>query len=300
MPPSSLYGLPRGGLALTNGIRSAGVPKILSGKEQLAIMLAVRENHDGFPKSLGARSIQTSPLSPSAPTPTLSLAVSAVAPASVSSLTVTKVSPTSGVQPSVNSRSLHSSTQRPRPTLAGEPLLPDPTAAVSDSSTATHGAEETMVPAPLSIPGAAPPLSKLPTGHILRSLMTTTISSSPKLLPPSLTVMSFIANSETPLLNPDTNPLLRWGLKNTFYRQFCAGEKASEIARTAKELRSLGFSGIILNYAKEVIVPKTGGVGPIASKEEYAKCIADEIIPWATGNIETIRMAQRGDFVALK
>lgn len=149
---------------------------------------------------------------------------------------------------------------------------------------------------------AIPALSALPTGHIVRSLMTTTISSSPTLLPPSLQIMSILANATSPLLNPDRNPLMRLALKTTFYRQFCAGENSVEVSQTAKQLRSLGFSGIILNYAREIVLPKEAKANAIekVTSEEYARCLAEEVIPWATGQMETVRLAQPGDFVAVK
>ncbi|KAI9047585.1 hypothetical protein LZ554_008298 [Drepanopeziza brunnea f. sp. 'monogermtubi'] len=124
------------------------------------------------------------------------------------------------------------------------------------------------------------------------------ISSSPLLLRPSLVIMDKLAHSHSPLLSPDTNPILRLFLKKTFYAQFCAGETASEVKATVDSLRSLGFSGVILAYAKEVVLDKsqTASLSPAAVEA----CIRDEIIPWANGTLETVRMTRPGDFVALK
>ncbi|KAL2022112.1 hypothetical protein VTK56DRAFT_6156 [Thermocarpiscus australiensis] len=114
--------------------------------------------------------------------------------------------------------------------------------------------------------------------------------------------MSVLANATSPALNPDRNPLLRFFLKKTFYAQFCAGESAAEVRRTIDSLKRLGFSGVILGYAKEVVL--TGAQAEeLASRGSEAateECIRTEIDPWATGTMETVLLASPGDFVALK
>ncbi|KAF5611707.1 proline dehydrogenase [Fusarium bulbicola] len=161
--------------------------------------------------------------------------------------------------------------------------------------------EQQQIPDPL--PPIAPskaPLSVLPLIMILRSLATMTVSSSPLLLPPSLHVMGILANTTNPLLNPDKNPLLRYFLKKTFYAQFCAGEKSPEIKKTIDGLKNIGFTGVILNYAKEVVLTKDEGEGLKNGAMETDECIQNEILPWARGTLETVRLAEPGDFVALK
>ncbi|KAK1827389.1 FAD-linked oxidoreductase-like protein [Podospora conica] len=142
------------------------------------------------------------------------------------------------------------------------------------------------------------PLAILPLTNILRSLMTTTVSSSPLLLPPSLAVMSILANTTNPLLNPDRNPLLRFFLKHTFYAQFCAGENPAEVRHTISSLKQIGFSGVILGYAKEVVLPASSSTP--TSTTTPTENTATEVRPWATGTLETVRLASPGDFVALK
>ncbi|CAL3972341.1 unnamed protein product [Diplocarpon coronariae] len=148
-----------------------------------------------------------------------------------------------------------------------------------------------------------PPLSILPLSSILRSLATMSISSSPLLLRPSLHIIHKLAHSTSPIFSPDSNPLLRILLKRTFYAQFCAGETSSEVEATVSRLRSLGFSGVILAYAKEIVLDKTQASSPIQSKDATPGLearIENEIIPWANGTLETVRMTRSGDFVALK
>ncbi|KAI0393738.1 proline dehydrogenase [Xylariaceae sp. FL0594] len=146
------------------------------------------------------------------------------------------------------------------------------------------------------------PLSVLPLSMLLRTLASTTISSSPLLLRPSLAVMSALAYSDRAILNTDKNPVLSWFLKKTFYPQFCAGENAAEVRRTVNGLKQIGFTGVILGYGREIVLRGADEQnladcteGPMAEE-----CIRDEVLPWAAGTMETLRLAQPGDFVALK
>ena len=146
------------------------------------------------------------------------------------------------------------------------------------------------------------PLAVLPLTNVLRSLMTTTVSSSPLLLPPSLAIMSTLANTTSSALNPDRNPLLRLFLKQTFYAQFCAGENAPEVRRTIESLKQIGFGGVILGYAKEVVLSEAQmeDLASCSAGAAAEECVRTEITPWATGTMETVRLASPGDFVALK
>lgn len=116
-----------------------------------------------------------------------------------------------------------------------------------------------------------------------------------------MSIMHYLAHTSVPLLSPDQNPLLRLFLKKTFYAQFCAGENSTEVHRTISSLRSIGFSGVILAYAREVVLSKTqtSSLAPCDGPEAEA-CIQNEIIPWQKGTLETVRMTSPGDYVALK
>ncbi|KAL7620808.1 proline dehydrogenase [Parahypoxylon ruwenzoriense] len=146
------------------------------------------------------------------------------------------------------------------------------------------------------------PLSVLPLSMVLRNLAVTSISSSRILLSPSLAIMNLLAHSSQPVLNPDKNPVLRWFLKKTFYAQFCAGEDAAEVRRTVDSLKKIGFTGVILGYAREIVLAESQihnlsacDEGPVAEE-----CVRKEIGPWAAGTLDTVRLAQPDDFVALK
>ena len=142
-----------------------------------------------------------------------------------------------------------------------------------------------------------PPLSILPFGTLLRSYLITALSSSPLLLSISLKTLSTLAHSESILLNPDRNPLLRYILKKTFYAQFCAGETAAEVKTVAGKLKDVGFHGVILGYAKEVVLEEGQTTGENALKAETVKADVDA---WKNGTLETVKMADKGDQVALK
>lgn len=115
--------------------------------------------------------------------------------------------------------------------------------------------------------------------------------------------MSLLAHTTNPLLNPDRNPLLRSFIKSTFYVQFCAGENAPEVRATIAKLKGLGFSGVILGYAREVVLTdaQTKDLANFGLKgEEMEAAVRNEVLPWAKGTLETVRLASEGDYVALK
>ena len=58
---------------------------------------------------------------------------------------------------------------------------------------------------------------------------------------------------------------------------------------------------MILNYAREA-VPDESHANELAAKDEAAAeaALLKEVTPWAEGTLETITMAQPGDFVAVK
>lgn len=108
--------------------------------------------------------------------------------------------------------------------------------------------------------------------------------------------MAILANSKSPILSPDRNPLLRVVIKNTFYRQFCAGETRLEVQRTLRGIKDLGFKGVFLCYAREVESDKNAPLDTINEDE----CIKQEVQPWAAGTLETVNLSAPGDFVSVK
>src|ERR1700743_531788 len=89
------------------------------------------------------------------------------------------------------------------------------------------------------------PLARLSTSSILRTLLLSAFFNTPFLFRPGLAIFEKIANSRSPWLNPDRNPLLRAGIYHLVYKQFCAGRNQAEIERASSEIRRLGFSSIV-------------------------------------------------------
>lgn len=110
-------------------------------------------------------------------------------------------------------------------------------------------------------------------------------------------MLSVLARSKSALLSPDRNPVLRCILKKTFYAQFCAGETAVEVRQVVKGIKSIGFSGVILGHAREVVLKKGETVGEEGSRAERSVADVDR---WRQGTLETLVMMEEGDEVALK
>jgi hypothetical protein len=113
------------------------------------------------------------------------------------------------------------------------------------------------------------------------------------------------------LLNVDRNPILHGVLKKTFYEQFCAGENAAETKATIKELKDMGFRGVIMTYAKETVFDhrtKTQhGLGVAALEAQgngeqldprLVHCA--NIEAWRKGTLETVEQLEDGDYLAVK
>ncbi|KAJ5928801.1 hypothetical protein N7466_007757 [Penicillium verhagenii] len=138
------------------------------------------------------------------------------------------------------------------------------------------------------------PLAKLPLSSVLRSLLVLSVSSSPILLKPCIYTLSLLAHPRSALWDVSKNPLLNFMVKHTVYKQFNAGENKSEVQRSIQNIKGLGCRGVLLGYAREVLVGENADA-PIDAKAALA-----EIQMWFDGTMRTVDMAQEGDFVALK
>ena len=152
-----------------------------------------------------------------------------------------------------------------------------------------------------------PSLSILPLASVMRSLSVTAVTSFPFLLHPTLRLLSFLANSKMAFFDPERNPLLRQLLRTTIYAQFCAGETPPAVQSTVKGLKSLGFSGVILGYAREVVMDEDeikAARGEAALSPENGESGATreirEVAAWKDGALKTVDLAEENDFVALK
>ncbi|KUL88435.1 hypothetical protein ZTR_05480 [Talaromyces verruculosus] len=146
------------------------------------------------------------------------------------------------------------------------------------------------------------PLSILPLSAVIRTLAITTFTSVPFLLGPALASLSILSDSKSPLLNPDKNPILNAILRQSIYSQFCAGETPAEVRKTIADLKQLGYAGVILGYGREVVMDgdEEEGIASAAGEAQNADQILREIREWKEGTMQTVELADEGDFVALK
>ncbi|KAI9925175.1 hypothetical protein ASPWEDRAFT_177001 [Aspergillus wentii DTO 134E9] len=138
------------------------------------------------------------------------------------------------------------------------------------------------------------PLSKLPLSSVLRSLLILSVSSSSLLLKPCIYTLSMLAHPKTAVLDVAKNPFLNMLVKHTLYKQFNAGENKLEVQQSIRDIKQLGYRGVLLGYAREVLV----GESNVDPRDE--KAARQEIQMWLDGTLQTVDMAQEGDFVALK
>lgn len=142
-------------------------------------------------------------------------------------------------------------------------------------------------------------LSRLPNKTLLRSLVLTSLMSKNWLMRPSLAVIDAMTRSKSALLNPDRNPVLNRVLRWTIYNHFCAGSTKEQVARSMAELRQLGYQGVILGFAKEVVLdPAEGAVH--SGDAKYSPACYRMIDEWKEANLETIRMLSPNDFLSVK
>lgn len=138
------------------------------------------------------------------------------------------------------------------------------------------------------------PLARLSTWSLARNVILGFFFSTPILFRPGFAVLRRVSDSQSLILHPDRNPLLRKTLKPLLYDQFCAGINAAEIVRTRDSIREAGYSGVVLCYGKETVVAKDSRFDMPAS------VAADEIRQWKDGNLETLDMVRAGDWIGIK
>ncbi|EUC35629.1 hypothetical protein COCCADRAFT_34872 [Bipolaris zeicola 26-R-13] len=145
----------------------------------------------------------------------------------------------------------------------------------------------------------------MPTHMLLRSLFVATISSNRFLLIPALHLLSFLSKpNRSFLFNLDRNPVLKAVLKRTLYNQFCAGETEQETQACVKQLKDLGFKGVILTYAKEMVFDHKAGSAKDHGLEKgingKAALHDADIEAWRQGTLRTLDLISKGDILALK
>ncbi|OHE97315.1 proline dehydrogenase [Colletotrichum orchidophilum] len=189
----------------------------------------------------------------------------------------------------------------------GKPTKPRQALGAANSPHAAINDTAPLNPKPIPTTKRKPvegfPLSGMPTGTLLRSLLVTTISSNRLLLIPALKTLSFLAKpGRTILFDVGRNPILHKILRTTFYDQFCTGETPQETKACVQSLKDLGFRGVILTYAKETVFDHL-----TQSSIEHGKLVgasADgfdaDIESWKKGTLETAAQIEEGDYLAIK
>jgi proline dehydrogenase len=143
-----------------------------------------------------------------------------------------------------------------------------------------------------------PPLSIMPMRRLLKSYFITSILASPRIINICLPLMNKLANSDSALLNPDRNPVLHFLIRKLIYDHFMAGETPSQVRESVRNMKGLGFSGVILGYAKEVNV--TGGMTRHETSTSDGDVGETSIRIWKEGLLETLSLLGPGDFLSLK
>lgn len=177
------------------------------------------------------------------------------------------------------------------------------------SATWTGRTKSTLASATSENPASAtslPPHSLLPTKMLLRSLLVSTVSSHRWLLTPALKFLSLIVHPTASPLDVDKSPILRQCLKATFYNHFCAGENGPEVRSTIRNIKDMGFKGVILTYAREIVVDgsKDTSEGTLNAPKTQSPSTElssnPDIEAWKQGVLETVEMLGKDDILALK
>ncbi|KAL9580661.1 MAG: hypothetical protein Q9212_004365 [Teloschistes hypoglaucus] len=143
-------------------------------------------------------------------------------------------------------------------------------------------------------------LARLPTSSILRTLLLGAFFSSPILFTPGFALLKKISNSPSRLLNPDQNPILRAIVKPLVYDQFCAGTNKPEIQARMAQIKSLGFAGVILCYGQEIQIPMSDPSVLNHGHNTTNQHLDQELEQWKQGNLETLDMLGKGDWLGMK
>ena len=88
--------------------------------------------------------------------------------------------------------------------------------------------------------------------------------------------------------------MLRAIVKPFVYDQFCAGRNRLEIQKRILQIKSLGFSGVILCYGKESQLQKSHQP-QVDGFNESRQAFDQELELWKQGNLETLDMISDGD-----
>ncbi|OAL36474.1 hypothetical protein AYO20_04370 [Fonsecaea nubica] len=145
------------------------------------------------------------------------------------------------------------------------------------------------------------PFSRLSSTSLVRSIIIGKIFQFPILYKPSLALLQKVSGSQSVFLNADKNPLIRAMVLPLIYRQFCAGRNEAEVQRTIEQIKNMGYAGIILCYAKEVMA-KSGhqAANELESTVARSHRMRQEVEDWKQVNLKTLNAVGEGDYIGVK
>ncbi|KAK7697292.1 hypothetical protein SLS64_013680 [Diaporthe eres] len=138
------------------------------------------------------------------------------------------------------------------------------------------------------------PLRRLSTPDVYRTIMLSQIFRSPVLSRFCLGILERLANSRSPVFDPDRNRVLNYVLRIFIYNHFCAGTETPEIKCAIKRIKSMGVAGVILNYAREIVAHD------LAESDTTMDISAQQIQAWLDGNLKTLSCLDKGDYIGIK
>ncbi|KAJ5083452.1 Proline dehydrogenase [Penicillium angulare] len=144
-------------------------------------------------------------------------------------------------------------------------------------------------------------MGRLPTKILLRSLILTSLMTSKVFLKPALALLNVLSTSSSPLLNADRNTILNKLLRWTVYNHFCAGTNRQEVSKTVAQIKGIGYQGVILGYSREIVLdPNEKLTRDESGTSTYSDKCYETVEEWKNGTLETLRMVEAGDFLAVK
>lgn len=107
-------------------------------------------------------------------------------------------------------------------------------------------------------------------------------------------VLKRLTTTKNPLLDPDRNWVLNRILRTTLYDHFCGGWQRDQIQGCLNKVKSIGYAGVILQYAREIVAHDR------AESSSAVDISAQQIKKWHEGNMQTLSMLGAGDYMAIK
>lgn len=86
--------------------------------------------------------------------------------------------------------------------------------------------------------------------------------------------------------------VLRWTFKKMLYDNFCIGYRKDEILTKTRELRGIGFTGIVLANAREAQTTTDLDIGSVIGDAQCEE--------WINNNLESVQQAEPGDYIGLR